>query len=394
MRDYYDLFSKVVRDVKPSGIRRFFGIAAEIPDVISLGVGEPDFATPLSVRQAGITSLEAGQTTYTANAGIRELQQSISAYLKRRFDMHYNPDQALVTVGGSEGIDLAIRAFVEPGDEVLIPEPCFVAFDALVRFNNGIPVPIVTKAEDEFRLTPEALRAAITPKTKMLIFSYPTNPTGGVMRREHMEEIAAVLRETDIIVLSDEIYAEFTYAGDEHVSISTLPGMYERTILVGGFSKAYAMTGWRLGYVCAPQPITDMMGRIHQYALMCAPTTSQNAAIEALKPHNDAEVAKMREAYDQRRKMMVTRLNAMGLTCFDPHGAFYLFPSIQSTGMTSMEFCEALLNAKKVALIPGNAFGACGEGYVRICYCYSIEHLTEAMDRTEQFLKEIRHPRQ
>jgi len=389
MREYHDLFSKVVRDVKPSGIRRFFGIAAEIPDVISLGVGEPDFMTPLSIRQAGIASLEAGQTTYTANAGIRELQQSISAYLKRRFDMHYNPDQTLVTVGGSEGIDLAIRAFVEPGDEVLIPEPCFVAFDALVRFNNGIPVPIVTKAEDDFRLTPQALRAAITPKTKLLVFPYPTNPTGGVMRCGHLEEIAAVLRDTDIIVLSDEIYAEFTYAGDEHVSISTLPGMYERTILVGGFSKAYAMTGWRLGYVCAPRPITDMLNKIHQYALMCAPTTSQNAAIEALKPQNDAEVAKMRASYDERRKIVVDRLNAMGLDCFDPHGAFYVFPSIKSTGMTSMEFCEALLKAKKVAMIPGDAFGACGEGYVRICYCYSIEQLTKAMDRTEQFLKEI-----
>jgi len=389
MQDYYSLFSRTVRDLKPSGIRKFFGIAAEIPDVISLGVGEPDFVTPLAIRQAGIASLEQGHTKYTANSGLKELQQSVSAYLARRFDMRYNPEQVLVTVGGSEAIDLAIRAFVNPGDEVLIPEPSFVAYDAITRMTHGAPVPIVTKAEDDFRLTPQALKAAITPKTKMLIFPYPCNPTGGVMRREHMQEIADIIRDADIMVLSDEIYAELTYAGERHVSFSTLPGMYERTIVVSGFSKAYAMTGWRLGYVCAPQPVVDIMSRIHQYALMCAPTTAQYAAIEALKPGCDAEVAAMCASYNDRRKMMVERLNAMGLNCFDPHGAFYVFPSIKSTGMTSLEFCEALLQSKKVALVPGDAFGDSGEGYVRICYCYSVEHLTQAMDRTEQFLKEL-----
>ena len=389
MQDYYNLFSNVVKDLKPSGIRRFFGIAAEIPDIISLGVGEPDFMTPLPIRKAGIEALERGYTKYTANAGMKELQESVCAYLERRFSMNYKPSQVLVTVGGSEGIDLALRAFVNPGDEILIPEPSFVAYDAIARITHGVPVPIVTKAEDDFRLTPQALRAAITPKTKMLVFPFPNNPTGGVMRREHMEEIAAILRDTNILVLSDEIYAELTYAGDTHVSISTLPSMYERTILVGGFSKAYAMTGWRLGYVCAPQPIVDMMGRIHQYALMCAPTTAQYAAIEALKPESDKEIAAMCASYDKRRRMVVERLNKMGLSCFDPHGAFYVFPSIQSTGMTSLQFCEALLE-KKVALVPGDAFGESGEGYIRICYCYSVEHLTEAMNRVEQFLGELR----
>ena len=389
MQDYYNLFSKTVRDQKPSGIRRFFGIAAEIPDVISLGVGEPDFMTPLSIRKAGIASLEEGKTKYTANAGMKELQVSVSSYLKRRFEMEYQPSQVLVTVGGSEGIDLALRAFINPGDEVLIPQPSFVAYEPITQMMHGVPVTIETKAEDDFRLTPQALKAAITPKTKMLVFPYPCNPTGGVMRREHMEEIAEVLRGTDIMVLSDEIYAELTYSGERHVSITTLPGMYERTIMVGGFSKAYAMTGWRLGYVCAPQPVVDMMCRIHQYALMCAPATAQYAAIQALKPECDAEVEAMCASYDKRRKMLVERLNGMGLSCFDPHGAFYVFPSIKSTGMKSLEFCEKLLAAKKVALVPGDAFGDSGEGFVRICYCYSVEHLNEAMSRLEQFLKEI-----
>ena len=389
MQDYYNLFSKTVRDQKPSGIRRFFGIAAEIPDVISLGVGEPDFMTPMSIRKAGIASLEDGKTKYTANAGIKELQQGVTDYLKRRFKLEYKPEQVCVTVGGSEGIDIALRAFINPGDEVLIPQPSFVAYEPITQMIHGVPVTIETKAEDDFRLTAAALKAAITPKTKMLVFPYPCNPTGGVMRREHMEEIAEVLRGTDIMVLSDEIYAELTYGGRPHESIISLPGMYERTILVGGFSKAYAMTGWRLGYVCAPQPVVDMMCRIHQYALMCAPTTAQYAAIQALKPECDAEIAAMCASYDERRKMLVGRLNAMGLSCFDPHGAFYAFPSIQSTGMKSLEFCEKLLAAKKVALVPGDAFGECGEGFVRICYCYSVEHITEALNRIEAFLKEI-----
>ena len=389
MLDYNSLYAKTVKDLKPSGIRRFFGIAAAMPEVISLGVGEPDFVTPDAIRKAGIASLQNGATKYTANAGLKEVQQGVSTYLKRRFELDYTPDQVLVTVGASEGIDLALRAFINPGDEVLIPEPSFVAYDAMTRINHGVPVTIVTKEEDEFRLTPQALKAAITPKTKMLIFPYPCNPTGGVMRREHMMEIAEVLKDTNILVLSDEIYAELTYGGEKHVSFASIPGMYERTILVNGFSKAYAMTGWRLGYLCGHQEAVDMMCKIHQYALMTAPTTAQYAAIEALKPECDAEIAAMCASYDSRRKMLVDRLNAMGLNCFAPDGAFYAFPSIQKTGMKSLEFCEALLHSKKVALVPGDAFGACGEGFIRICYCYSVEHLTEAMNRLEAFLKEI-----
>ncbi|MCL2578921.1 MAG: aminotransferase class I/II-fold pyridoxal phosphate-dependent enzyme [Oscillospiraceae bacterium] len=389
MLNYDNLYANTVKNLKPSGIRRFFGIAAEIPDVISLGVGEPDFVTPQAIRDAGIASLKAGETKYTANAGLKEVQAGVSGYLKRRFDLDYDPSQVLVTVGASEGIDLALRAFINPGDEVLIPEPSFVAYDAMTRINHGVPVSIVTKEEDEFRLTPAALKAAITPKTKMLIFPYPCNPTGGVMRREHMLEIAEVLKDTDILVLSDEIYAELTYGGIPHVSFAAIPGMYDRTILVNGFSKAYAMTGWRLGYLTGCKEAVDMMCKIHQYALMTAPTTAQYAAIAALKPECDAEIAAMCASYDERRKMLISRLNGMGLQCFMPDGAFYAFPSIQKTGMKSLEFCEALLRSKKVALVPGDAFGECGEGFIRVCYCYATEHLVEALNRMEAFLKEI-----
>lgn len=388
MKDYSSLFADTVRNLKPSGIRRFFSIAEEMEDVISLGVGEPDYMTPLPARQAGIASLEAGQTKYTANAGIAELRAEVCNYLDRRFGMKYTADQCVITVGGSEAIDLCIRAFVNPGDEVLIPEPSFVAYDAITRLVGGVPVPLVTKEEDEFRLSAQALKAAITPKTKLLIFPYPSNPTGGVMRKEHLEEIADVLRGTDIMVLSDEIYAELTYGDTRHVSFSTIEGMYDRTVVVNGFSKAYAMTGWRLGYAVGPEEVIALMNRIHQYVLMCASTTAQRAALVALQ-ECDKDIEIMRADYDSRRRMVVDRLNAMGLHCFDPQGAFYVFPSIQSTGMNSQDFCERLVQEKRVAVVPGDAFGDCGDGFVRICYCYSVEHLTEALNRMEAFLKSL-----
>ncbi len=388
MKDYYSLFADNVRNLKPSGIRRFFSIAEEMDDVISLGVGEPDYMTPLPVRQAAIASLEAGYTKYTANQGIAELRAEVCRYLDRRFGMKYRDEQCVITVGGSEAIDLVIRTFVNPGDEVLIPEPCFVAYDAITRLVGGVPVSLVTKEEDDFRLTPQALKAAITPKTKLLIFPFPNNPTGGVMRREHLEEIAEVLRGTDIMVLSDEIYAELTYGDTRHVSISTIDGMYDRTVVVNGFSKAYAMTGWRLGYAVGPTEVIAMMNRIHQYVLMCASTTAQRAALVALR-ECDKEIEDMREDYNNRRRMVVDRLNAMGLHCFDPHGAFYVFPSIQSTGLNSQEFCERLIYEKRVAVVPGDAFGACGDGFIRICYCYSVEHLTEPLNRIEAFVKSL-----
>jgi len=385
--DYQNGFSRIAADLKPSGIRRFFNVANEMENVISLGVGEPDFKTPWCIRKAGIDSLDKGRTWYTANAGLEALRQEITFYLKRRFDMEYTLPETIVTVGGSEGIDLCVRAFVNPGDEVLVPEPSFVAYAAIVQLAGGTAVPIVTKAEDEFRLTAGALRAAITPKTKLLVFPFPNNPTGGVMRREHLEEIAAVLRDTDIYVLADEIYAELTYGG-RHVSLTSQPGMRERTVVVSGFSKAYAMTGWRLGYAVGPQPVIDMMNKIHQYALMCAPTTSQYAAIEAMRSC-DEQVEKMAREYNRRRLLLVDLLNKIGLRCFTPGGAFYAFPSIQSTGLTSLEFCEKLLHSKRVAVVPGDAFGDSGEGYVRISYSYSVEHLVEAVERIEAFLKEL-----
>lgn len=384
MIDYGRLLSEKAVGLKPSGIRKFFSIAAEMDDVISLGVGEPDFKTPWVIRKAGIDSLDRGQTFYTANAGLAALQLEITKYLKRRFGLAYEKEQVMVTVGGSEAIDLAIRAFVNPGEEVLIPEPSFVCYTPITQLMGGIPVPLVTKEEDEFRLTAETLRAAITPRTKLLVFPFPNNPTGGVMRREHLEEIAEVLRGTDIMVISDEIYAELTYGG-RHVSIASIEGMKERTIVVNGFSKAFAMTGWRLGYAVAPLPVMEVMNKIHQYAIMCAPTTSQYAAIEALRSCDD-EIETMASEYDRRRRLITRKLNDMGLHCFLPGGAFYVFPSIQTTGMSSQDFCEKLLYGKKVAVVPGDAFGDSGEGFVRISYSYSVEHILEALDRIEQFI--------
>ena len=389
MMDYSHVLSSVVTGLKPSGIRRFFDLAAEMDDVISLGVGEPDFKTPYAIRRAGIESLEKGYTFYTANAGLMELRQEISTYLHRRFGVDYQPKtEILITVGGSEAIDGCIRALVEPGDEVLIPEPCFVCYDPLTRMAGGVPVAIPTKAENAFRLTADELRAAITPKTKLLILPYPNNPTGAVMRRRHLEEIAQVLRGTDIMVLSDEIYGELTYE-EPHVSFASIEGMQERTILVSGFSKAYAMTGWRLGYAAGPAPIIQQMTKIHQFAIMSAPTTAQYAAVKALKPECDEEIERMAVEYNMRRGLIVDSLNRMGLSCFDPQGAFYVFPSIQSTGLSSEEFCERLLRSQKVAVVPGSAFGESGEGFVRISYSYSVDHLVEALKRIERFLQEL-----
>ena len=373
--------------MRPSGIRKFFDLAADMPHCISLGVGEPDFKTPWSVRDAGIRSLELGRTKYTANSGLKELRDEICAYLQRRFELHYEEENILVTVGGSEAIDLAIRARVQPGDEVIIPEPSFVCYEPITQLTGGVPVHIATRAEDQFRLTADQLRAAITPKTKLLIFPYPNNPTGAVMSAAEMEKIAAVLRETNVLVLSDEIYSELTYGLDRHVSIASLPGMAERTIVVNGFSKSYAMTGWRLGYAAGPVPLIKVMTKIHQSCIMSAPTTSQYAAITALRQCDD-QIEMMRDEYNRRRRYVVKSLNDMGLTCFEPRGAFYVFPSIQISGLTSNEFCEQLLREKEVAIIPGSAFGASGEGYARISYAYSVDHLQTAMKRIREFLNE------
>ena len=385
--NYDELLAPAAKAMRPSGIRKFFDLAADMPHCISLGVGEPDFKTPWSVRDAGIRSLELGRTKYTANAGLKELRNEICSYLGRRFDLHYKEENVLVTVGGSEAIDLAIRALVQPGDEVIIPEPCFVCYEPITQLTGGVPVHIATRAEDQFRLTADQLRAAITPKTKLLIFPYPNNPTGAVMSAAEVEEIAAVLRETNVLVLSDEIYSELTYGLDRHVSIASLPGMAERTIVVNGFSKSYAMTGWRLGYAVGPAPLIKVMTKIHQSCIMSAPTTSQYAAITALRQCDD-QIEMMRDEYNRRRRYVVKALNEMGLTCFEPRGAFYVFPSLQISGLTSSEFCEQLLREKEVAIIPGSAFGASGEGYARISYAYSVDHLQTAMKRIREFLKE------
>lgn len=388
MTDFESLLSEKVKATKPSGIRKFFDIVAEMKDAISLGVGEPDFVTPWAIREAGIYSLERGNTHYTSNWGLAELRKEIANYLERRFSLKYEPKtDIMVTVGGSEAIDACIRALIDNGDEVLIPEPSFVCYSPCTVLAGGKPVPIVTRAEDEFRLTPEALKAAITPKTKLLILPYPNNPTGAVMTREDLEKIAEVIRDTNIIVLSDEIYSELTYGGT-HVSIATLPGMFERTIVVNGFSKAYAMTGWRLGYAAGNPTIIKSMIKIHQFAIMSAPTTSQYAAIEALQSC-DEDIERMKNEYNYRRRVMVDGFRKMGLECFEPRGAFYVFPSIKSTGMTSAEFCEKLLYSKKVAVIPGDAFGESGEGYIRASYCYSIKNIDIALERIAEFLKEI-----
>ena len=385
--NYDELLSPAAKEMRPSGIRKFFDLAADMPHCISLGVGEPDFKTPWSVRDAGIRSLEQGRTKYTANAGLKELRAEVCNYLARRFELSYEPQNVLVTVGGSEAIDLAIRALVKPGDEVIIPEPCFVCYEPITQLVGGVPVHIATRAEDEFRLTAEQLRAAITPRTKLLIFPYPNNPTGAVMSAADMQAIAEVLRDTNIMVLSDEIYSELTYGLDRHVSFASLPGMAERTIVVNGFSKSYAMTGWRLGYAAGPVPVIKVMTKIHQSCIMSAPTTSQYAAITALRQCDD-QIEMMRDEYNRRRRYVVKSLNDMGLICFEPRGAFYVFPSIQISGLSSEEFCERLLKEKEVAIIPGSAFGACGDGYARISYAYSVDHLQTAMHRIRAFLQE------
>ncbi len=389
MMDYDKLLSKEAVKMKPSGIRKFFDIAQSVEGVISLGVGEPDFKTPWSIRQSAISALEKGKTTYTANAGLIELRREISAYLKRLIRTEYNPEsEIIVTVGGSEAIDLSIRAIVNPGDEVLIVEPCFVCYGPLVSLMGGIPVSIETKAEDEFRLTADALKEKITDKTKLLIMPFPNNPTGAIMRREDLEPIAEVLRDTNIFVASDEIYAELTYSG-KHCSIAELEGMRERTVVINGFSKTFAMTGWRLGFMAGPEEIMRHVYKLHQYQIMSSPSISQYAAITALQSCF-GDVAKMRNEYNMRRRFLVDSFNKLGLDCFTPQGAFYVFPSIKSTGLTSNEFCERLVQEKKVAVVPGDAFGKCGEGYIRVSYAYSINHLREAVKRIGEFLSELK----
>jgi aminotransferase len=389
MTDYNKLLNTNVKKLKPSGIRKFFDLLEEMDDAISLGVGEPDFVTPWHIRDAGIHSLEKGYTKYTGNAGLSRLRDEIAKYLKRRFDLTYSPaGEIIVTVGGSEALDLAIRALVNPGDEVIIPTPSFVCYGPITELTGGTPIYVDTKVENEFRLTAEELRAAISPRTKLLVLPYPNNPTGGIMGREDLEAIAEVLRDTDIMILSDEIYAELTY-GQEHVSIANIPGMAERTIVVNGFSKSHAMTGWRMGYVCGPKPVISQMLKIHQYAIMSAPTTSQYAAIEAMA-NGDCDVQRMRRDYDRRRRFVLEGLRSLGLECFEPRGAFYVFPSIQSTGLTSEAFCEQFLVEQRVAVIPGTAFSPNGEGFVRMCYASSIENITKALERLETFLQKFK----
>ena len=389
MMDYNSILNPTVVGIKPSGIRKFFDIAEEMEDVISLGVGEPDFLTPFHIRRAGIESLEEGKTRYTSNWGLKELRNEIAKYMERKYQLTYDPaDEILVTVGGSEAIDGAIRALVQPGDEVLIVQPSFVCYEPITRLAGGVPVILETKAEDDFRLTPEALAAKITPKTKALILPFPCNPTGAVMRRQHLEAIAQVLRGTNIMVISDEIYAELTYGDVRHVSIASIEGMQERTVVIGGFSKTYSMTGWRLGYACGPAPILQQMTKIHQFAIMSAPTTSQYAAIEALR-NGDGDIRKMAEEYDMRRRYIVDGFNKLGLSCFEPEGAFYCFPCIKSTGLSSEAFCEKLLYDERVAIVPGNAFGDSGEGFVRVSYCYSLKHLQQALGRIARFLEKL-----
>ena len=390
MIDYSKVLNKTVLDIKPSGIRKFFDVAATMPDVISLGVGEPDFQTPWQIRKAGINSLERGRTKYTSNKGYFKLLEEISKYLSRRYNVEYNPnDEILVTVGGSEAIDACIRAVVFPGDEVIIPQPSYVCYEPITQLAGGVPVIIDTKAENDFKVTPEELKAAITDKTKILILPYPCNPTGAIMEREDLVALYEVIKDTNIIVLSDEIYSELTFGAERHVSPASIEGMWERTVTINGFSKAFSMTGWRLGFACGPKEIISQILKIHQYAIMCAPTTSQYAAIEALRScEEDVEV--MVKEYNMRRRMIVKGFNDLGLICREPKGAFYAFPCIKSTGMSSEEFCEKLLYSKKVAVVPGTAFGDSGEGFVRASYCYSVEHIKEALERIGEFLKEIK----
>lgn len=388
MISYNSLLSHRVRELKPSGIRKFFDLLSSMDDVVALTVGQPDFVTPWHIREAAIDSLERGRTYYTSNAGTTELRRGIADYLHRRFSLTYDPkSEIIVTVGGSEAIDVAIRTLLDPGDEVIIPVPSFVCYEPLTRMAGGVPVLLETRAEDHFKLTPERLRAAITPRTKLLVLPFPNNPTGAILTREELSALAEVLEGTDIAVLSDEIYAELTY-GRTHTSIAAIPGMRERTILVSGFSKAYAMTGWRLGYIAAPAPLAAEMLKLHQYAIMCAPTASQFAAVEAIT-NGDEDIAMMREEYDRRRAFLLAGLAELGLPCFPAEGAFYLYPYIGGHGLSSEEFCERLLNEARCAIVPGTAFGAVGEGYARISYAYSMHHLEEALKRIGQFLKTL-----
>lgn len=385
-----DLIADKAASLQPSGIRKFFDIVAEMDDVISLGVGEPDFDTPWHIRDEGIYSLEKGRTFYTSNSGLKELRMEIAAYLQRTQGLEYHYlSQIFATVGGSEAIDLAMRAMINPGDEVLIPQPSYVSYEPCVVMADGKPVVIELKEENQFRLTPEELEAAITPKTKILVMPFPNNPTGAIMEREDLEKLVPIIEKHDLFVVSDEIYGELTYGGKKHVSIAALPGMQERTILINGFSKAYAMTGWRLGYACGPKEVIGQMVKIHQYCIMCAPTTSQYAAVEALR-NGDEDVRRMRESYDERRRFVLFTLKEMGLPCFEPEGAFYVFPCIREFGMTSDEFATNLLKEEKVAIVPGTAFGNCGEGYLRISYAYSIESLKKALKRLENYVRRLR----
>ena len=378
----------VLTSLPPSGIRRLFDIASTMEGVISLGIGEPDFITPWHIRNAGIRSLEKGRTQYTANSGLKELRREAALYMKRRFGLDYTEKNVLITVGGSEAIDLSMRAFIKPGDEVIVPQPSFVCYGPLARMCGATPVYIDLKEEDGFKLTAKALKAAITGKTKLLVLPFPNNPTGSVLSRKELEEIAAVLNGTDIVVISDEIYAELTYTEERHTSIASIPGMKERTVIVSGFSKAYAMTGWRLGYAMAPEPVCAALTKLHQYAIMCAPTASQYAAIEALS-QGDGDIEEMRREYNYRRRLIVKGFNDLGLRCTEPEGAFYCFPNISSTGMTSDEFCEKLLSTEKIALVPGNAFGASGEGFVRASYAYSADHIKKALEGVKRFLERL-----
>lgn len=390
MIDYGKILNKTVTDMKPSGIRKFFDIAATMEDVISLSVGEPDFPTPWAIRKAGIESLQKGKTKYSSNWGLIKLREEISKYMERKLNLKYCPDnEILVTVGGSEAIDACMRAVIQSGDEVIIPQPSYVCYEPMAALAGGKPVIINVKAENNFKVTPEELSAVITDKTKLLILPYPCNPTGAIMEREDLQALYEVIKDKNIIVLSDEIYSELTFGGKTHVSPACIEGMKDRTVIVNGFSKAFSMTGWRMGWACGPKEIISQITKIHQYAIMCAPTTSQYAAIEALK-NCDEDVMYMMKQYDMRRRIMVKGFNDIGLTCNEPKGAFYAFPSIKSTGMTSEEFCEKLLYAKNVAVVPGTAFGDSGEGFIRASYCYSVEHINEAIKRIGEFLEEIK----
>ncbi len=384
-----DPLSKKIVDIPPSGIRKFFDVVSEMPDAISLGVGEPDFDTPWRVREEGIYSLEQGRTFYTSNSGLKELKDEISQYMERKIHVDYDPDsEILVTVGGSEGIDIALRAMLDPGDEVLIPQPCYVSYEPCTVLADGVPVIIPLRQEDDYKLKPEELEAAITPKTKILILPYPNNPTGAIMTKEDLVPVAEVVKRHDLYVISDEIYSELTYQSD-HVSIASLSGMRDRTLVINGFSKGFAMTGWRLGYVCGPAAIVEQMFKVHQYAIMCAPTTSQYAAVEALKSCED-EVQEMRTAYNQRRRYLLHEFRRIRLDCFEPFGAFYVFPNIEEFGMSSEEFATRLLEEEKVAVVPGTAFGECGEGHLRISYAYSLDDLKAAIGRVERFIERLR----